>query len=169
MSQSDYQQALERLFAKTKTLSLVPHGKKLAPQYEISLVPFVCYKNILWVFVSRLSAHTQQLLVSEQASVLIYPNEASAKNCFAIERVSVVCEVFEEHENRDVILDVMTQKLGDTVSLLRQLGDFHLFGLTPKTGRYIAGFGQAFDVDFSDFSFQHINPSQEPPTNQQDK
>ena len=53
----------------------------------------------------------------------------------------------------------MAERLGGTVGLLRQLGDFHLIKLTPQTGQYIAGFGQAFDIDFAELELEHINPA----------
>lgn len=43
-----------------------------------------------------------------------------------------------------------------TFNMLRTL-DFSLFELTLAKGRYVIGFGQAFDVDFPGEHFEHVN------------
>lgn len=155
----DHQATILSLLASSQTLSLGTLNPVKQP--EVSLVPFLYHDSCFWIFVSQLSAHTQHLLERPEASVLIYDNQNSPKNCFAVERVNAQCAVRCEDaaETKAQILDAMTEKLGETVSLLRQLGDFSLFALKPEKGRFIAGFGQAFDIDFSDFSFTHIDPS----------
>ena len=55
-------------------------------------------------------------------------------------------------EQKTEALDAMAAKLGDTLAVLRQLGDFHLIKLTPQTGQFIAGFGRAFEIDVEDLS-----------------
>ncbi len=151
---SEYQQVLHQLLEKSPVLSLAVVNEQQEP--EASLVPFLYDSDCFWVFVSQLSGHTQHLLKLPNVSVLIFNAEEKIKNPFAIQRASASCQVEIEHEKREEVLDLMTQKLGETVSLLRQLGDFHLFKLTPQKGRLIAGFGQAFDIDFATMSLEHI-------------
>ncbi len=151
---SKYQNVLQQLLEKSAVLSLAVINEQQEP--EASLVPFLYDSDCFWVFVSQLSGHTQHLLKAPNVSVLIFNTEEKMKNPFAIQRVSASCQVSIERERRDEILDRMTQKLGETVSLLRQLGDFHLFKLAPNNGRLIAGFGQAFDIDFTAMTLEHI-------------
>ena len=155
MSQeAELQQELLELLLGSKVLSLATLNAEQEP--EASLSPYLYHDGTLWVFLSRLSAHTQQLMDFPKTSVLICAQEQA--NTFAIERLSAQCQVNEEFENRDTILDLMTEKLGETVSLLRSLPDFHLFALKPVRGRYIKGFGQAYQIDFASMDLQHINP-----------
>ena len=46
-------------------------------------------------------------------------------------------------------LDKMSDELGETMSLLRSLPDFHLLQLIADKGRFIAGFGQAFTININ--------------------
>ncbi|MGH1439010.1 MAG: HugZ family protein [Cellvibrionaceae bacterium] len=152
------QKAIISIVKSANTLSLATLNDQQYP--EVSLVPFLYYENRFYIFVSELSPHTQYLLKHSTCSLLVYNNEKEAKNHFAIERLSVSCQAKREQKNKELVLDLMAQKLGQTVSLLRQLSDFHLFALTPDSGRLITGFGKAFDVDFSDLSITHVNPNQ---------
>lgn len=160
-STEELQALICSLFNSTHTLSLATLSEDRLP--EASLVPFLYYDDQFWIFVSQLSSHTQHLLKQRKGSALIYANEAEPKNYFSIERVSFLFDVAVEEKNREQILDLMSAKLGDTVSLIRQLGDFYLLSLRPQQGRFIAGFGQAFDIEFPDLSLRHINPQQVEP------
>lgn len=154
---SAYQATIISLLDSSSTLSLGTVNNKQEP--EVGLVPFLYHKERFWVFVSQLSPHTQHLLNSLSCSLLLYDNQSQPKNHFAVERLSVTCHAQIENDGKECILDLMTEKLGETISLLRQLGDFHLFSLAPIKGRFIAGFGQAFIVDFPDMTLKHIGPS----------
>jgi len=149
-------QSVLSMLATTKTLSLATLQNS---QPDISLVPFLYHQEKFWIFISQLSPHTQQLLDFAACSVLIYDNHRAPDNHFATKRVSANCYACLEKEKKELVLDLMEEKLGKTMALLRQLGDFKLFSLTPKEGRFVAGFGQAYEIDFSDFSFHHISPS----------
>jgi putative heme iron utilization protein len=127
---------------------------------EASLTPFIFYQNCFWVFVSRLSSHTTNLLKRPHASLMISVEESSASNPFAVQRASIQCEAQEDQGSGEEVLKKMRLKLGETVSLLQQLPDFYLIRLTPVSGRYIIGFGQAFEIDFENIQLKHINPSQ---------
>ena len=52
----------------------------------------------------------------------------------------------------------MQTRLGEMIENLSQLGDFRLYRLNPVIGRYVKGFGQAFDVTGEDLlSIVHLN------------
>lgn len=159
-----YKEKLLSILSSTKTLSLATLNT--AREAELSLLPFYYDEQCFWVFVSQLSAHTQHLIDHPNCSVLIYDNEVSPKNSFAVERLTLNCTAVLVDENKDHVLDLMTEKLGETITLLRQLGDFYLFALHPKGGRFIAGFGQAYDVEFTSdseaFALHHVNPAKKP-------
>ncbi|MGH1487051.1 MAG: HugZ family protein [Cellvibrionaceae bacterium] len=125
---------------------------------EASATPFLYYENSFWVYVSRLSSHTQNLLTNRIVSFIISVDESQSANPFALTRVMVQCTPCEENQTKkEKVLQEMQDKLGETVALLQQLPDFHLIRLTPVSGRFIAGFGQAFDIDFSDLSLHHVS------------
>lgn len=117
---------------------------------EASYAPYVMdAEGCLYLFISRLARHTRQLLDNPKASLLWIEDEAAARNLFARRRLSLECDITEIDRTEilaDTILDRMEQELGNTISVLRTLGDFHLFRLTPASGTYVQGFGRAFEV-----------------------
>ena len=146
-----------QLLEESKVLTLATVNEQHLP--EASLTPFIYAQGKIWIFVSQLSAHTQNMLRQPAVSLLIMVNQADASNMFNIERLTIECQAIEQTENRNKILDLMVEKLGKTVTLLRQLPDFQLFALNPGCGSFIQGFGKAYDVNFTDLTLTHINPS----------
>ncbi len=114
-----------------------------------SYAPFVNHNNELLIFISQLAAHTQHLLTTGKAGVLMIEDEASSDDVFARTRLSYQMKV-EVIARDDVFwlegIALLKQKLGDRIDLLSQLGDFVLFRLIPVEGRYVKGFGRAYEI-----------------------
>jgi len=115
---------------------------------DASYAPFVSDQHgALYIFVSRLAAHTGNLLSSGQASLMFIRNEDQSPNLFARQRLIYQCSVDEipaSSEQYAPLLSQMTDSFGAIIKTLRQLPDFHLLRLTPISGRYIEGFGKAY-------------------------
>ena len=102
-----------------------------------------------YVHVSELASHTSNLRDSARASVLIIEDESTAENLFARKRVAYQCSasLIERHSDQwESVIDQFEEKFGKIVGFLRTMEDFHLFKLTPTSGRLVLGFGQAYDV-----------------------
>jgi len=112
-----------------------------------------------YVFVSELALHTRDLLHNPKASILIIEDESKAKQVFARTRVYYECdaeEITRENKAHTELLDNYENRHGKTVTLLRQLPDFRLFKLTPRSGQFVMGFGQAYQLTGEDLkSFEH--------------
>ena len=89
----------------------------------------------------RLDAEIKDLRKSGEGiiTVTIRPHRLADKRKVpgVIPRASPVHEEILEH---------FTQRFGRFVNALRSLPDFQLFRLTPRSGLYVRGFGQAFRV-----------------------
>jgi len=153
---AQYQSSMLDLLAASSTLMLASLDDAHFP--DASLTPYLYHESCFWIFVSQLSKHTANLIERKKASVLIHEEVVEPANPFTLKRASAQCTVELVQENKEAILDKMAERLGPTVGLLRQLGDFHLIKLTPRKGQFIAGFGQAFEIDFADLALEHINP-----------
>lgn len=140
---------LSNLLESQRTLLLATASPTGIP--DLSYAPFVRDKNgRFYIFISELAAHTAYILINPQASVLIIRPESETKNLFARERATFECNVAEIARNElkyAEILDALQNHFGDIIVVLRSLSDFHLFVLTPVSGRYVAGFGQAYTID----------------------
>lgn len=117
---------------------------------ELSVAPFVPQADGLVVFLSELAPHTAHLRRTGRAEVLLLEDEVEARQPFARRRVSLACRVEpleRDAEQGRAALEAMEAAFGGIVPLLRGLPDFHLFVLTPTTGRFVAGFGRAFRLE----------------------
>ncbi len=149
---NDLTQAYHELIASQQTLLLATATVTGTP--DSSYAPFVRDKaGVYYIYVSELAGHTANLLNNPQASILFIRSEAESHNLLVRERAVFSCSVKEiarEDESYAIQLDALQEKFGGVVGLLRSLSDFHLFALSPKTGRYIAGFGQAYTINGDD-------------------
>ncbi len=102
-----------------------------------------------YVYVSDLSAHTENLLSAKKASVLVIEDEKTAGQLFARKRVTFQCHAEEVERDSDAwqsLTEKMKTELGGVFGHLLGMLDFHLMRLTPESGRLVVGFGAAFDV-----------------------
>jgi putative heme iron utilization protein len=103
-----------------------------------------------YVFVSGLARHTRDLEETGTASALFIEDEQSAGNIFARKRLSYRCDAIlvpRESPEWEAILKEFREIFGRFVETLQQLPDFRLFRLSPRSGRYVSGFGQAFELE----------------------
>ncbi|MEM1311417.1 MAG: pyridoxamine 5'-phosphate oxidase family protein [Cyanobacteria bacterium P01_H01_bin.153] len=126
--------------------TLTPEG-----QPQASYTPFVCDRDrTFYIFVSGLSSHTQNLQSTTKAGILLIEDEAQAQQIFARRRLMYDCTV-KQIDRHDVawagLADKFKQRFGGLVDMLRQLPDFQIFRLVPHGGRFVVGFGAAYEVD----------------------
>ena len=121
---------------------------KDAQQAHTSYAPFITHDNNFYVYVSGLAEHSATLL-NGSASLLFIEDEKQAKNIFARTRLTIECATkIIEATSSDTpnLLDQFEKTHGSTVKLLRELPDFVLFELKPRTASFVTGFGAAYDV-----------------------
>ena len=130
----------------------------------ISYAPFVVHDGQFHVYVSRIAEHYWHLVNNDRASALLIADEADSPNLFARHRVRFDCTVTRlddpgESDHGDTHEELFAQFRdrfnASLIDLLRTL-DFSLFRLTPSAGRYVVGFGKAFDVDLDGARFDHV-------------
>lgn len=109
----------------------------------------------IYIFVSGLSAHTQNLTSTGQVSALFVKDEADTPQMFARQRLSYACTVKlldREEDTWTAIAQKFLTRFGNIVEVMIGLPDFRIFQLTPQSGRFVIGFGAAYDVDPNDLS-----------------
>lgn len=130
--------------------------------------PAASYAPMVWVdgrgylFLSELAAHTQNLKHCRSISLLLLEEPASRANAFARRRITLQGSAQVVERDDPVFAPALAEfhrRFGDVVALLESLPDFHLFALQLDSGRYIRGFGQAFELagDRLD-QLTHIHP-----------
>ncbi|BDA69507.1 pyridoxamine 5'-phosphate oxidase-related, FMN-binding [Rivularia sp. IAM M-261] len=121
-----------------------------------SYAPFVMddRKNI-YIYVSGLSTHTQNLNVKPLASVLFIEDESKTQQMFARRRLSYDCTATLVNSSTATWIQTVSNfesRFGNIIQMLRDLPDFRIFQLTPTSGRFVVGFGAAYDVDANDLN-----------------
>lgn len=115
-----------------------------------SYAPYAVGEDCLYVLISDIAVHARNLQQHPRASVLIIEDEDSANELFA--RLRVQYSVSAELIARDSAqwhsgISCLTKRHGKRITSLSQMSDFKLFCLHPLGGRYVKGFGQAFQID----------------------
>ncbi|SFX48585.1 HugZ family protein [Marinospirillum alkaliphilum] len=116
---------------------------------EASYAPCIQQDGCFYVYVSELASHTRNLLDRPQASLLFIEPETEARNLFARKRATLEISarnIERESQQWLVVLSAMETKLGNTVSVIRGLKDFHLLELKPRKATFVTGFGKAFEL-----------------------
>ena len=117
----------------------------------------------IYIFVSGLSAHTQNLSATGKASALFIEDESKTTQIFARKRLSYDCTgslLPRGSEQWDAIAQQFAERFGNIIKIMIDLPDFRIFQLKPQGGRFVMGFGAAYDIDPSNLD-QLIHKSAE--------
>ena len=115
-----------------------------------SYTPFIMdEEKRIYIYVSGLATHTKNIYANPKVSVLFIEDESKTKQIFARRRLSFDCD--PNLLTRDTpqwleIVDKFQEKFGEIIEMLRSLTDFRIFQLTPTRGRFVVGFGAAYQI-----------------------
>ena len=116
---------------------------------EASYAPCIWREGYCYVFLSELASHTQNLKLNPSISLLLIEAETAAGNAFARKRISLFGKagiVARSDDHYKTIIGDFYRRFGDVMKLIEPLADFHLFRITVHRGRFIRGFGQAYEL-----------------------
>lgn len=137
----DFVAPFQSLVLSTITADGLPHA---------SYAPFVVDEDkTFYLFVSGLSEHTQNLRSRPHASILFIEDESQTQNLFARRRLTYDCAVSwleRETDSWIAIADRFQDQFGEIIGILRSLGDFEIVSLQPRSGRFVIGFGAAYQI-----------------------
>ncbi len=144
----DTRQQLLEFLSGTSTLMLATVNAEGQP--EASYAPYVELDGSFYIFISGLASHTANLKQSGMASALFTETNEN-DHAFTRRRLSCQCDATVIPRGNtlfETAMQLMEKRFGKLVATLRGLGDFQLFRLEPVRGNFVAGFGQAFEIDF---------------------
>src|SRR5579872_5707282 len=136
-----------RLISSSPWIALATAGENGTP--SISYVPFAPVNGAFGIVVSRLAAHTANLLARRPAAVLLVDDDSAQPEAYARTRLSVDVSVTPNEPGSTAagaVWDALERRHGETVSTLRLLPDFDAISLEPRSGRLILGFASAHDI-----------------------
>ncbi|MEM6404302.1 MAG: pyridoxamine 5'-phosphate oxidase family protein, partial [Cyanobacteria bacterium P01_D01_bin.116] len=108
-----------------------------------SYTPFIMdeFRNI-YIYVSGLSIHTQNINLNQKVNVLFIEDEAQTSQIFARRRLNYQCTASLIERETDEWLNIVGKfeaRFGEIIEMLRGLADFRIFKLTPDSGRFVIG------------------------------
>ena len=135
---------LRELLASRSTAAL---GTLHSGAPYVSMVPFVLLKDgsAFVVHVSRLAAHTGDMLAEPRVSLLVTGVERSAASPLAVPRVTLLGtarQLSGDAADYPASRQAYLARFPEAASMFN-LGDFSLFLITPTEVRWVAGFAQA--------------------------
>jgi putative heme iron utilization protein len=121
-----------------------------------SYAPFVMdgARNI-YIYVSGLSTHTNNLQAVPKASVLFIEDESKTQQIFARRRLNYECSASllpRDTQSWIQVISNFESRFGNIIKMMRDLPDFRVFKLTPYGGRFVVGFGAAYEIDGNDLN-----------------
>ena len=140
-------EALE-LVGQMRSVQLATVGDDAAPL--ASYAPFVQLDGALYVYLSRLAQHAQNLRATPLLSAMLIRDEAGCEEIFARPRLVLDCTVTEHARDGALfaaVLGCFETRFGETASTVRELTDFSLFRLRPHGARLVSGFARALNLD----------------------
>jgi len=145
----------------TVVLQQLIHGRMIAALGTlhqgapfVSMVPYAVARDGSFILhVSRLAAHTRDMLDNPDVSMLITESEASGKMPQALARVTVLGRakmLDPDSEKHTDAREVYLSRFPDAAPLF-EFSDFNIFIIKPASARVIGGFGQAVTITVEDF------------------
>ena len=136
------------LLTQMRSIQLATLGPNTAPQ--ASYAPFVQVDGAIYVYLSRLAQHAQNVRRTAALGAMLVRDEVDCDEIFARPRLLLECTTIE-HERDSVcfaqVLDCFEARFGETAATVRELTDFSLFCLRPFAARLVCGFARAVDLD----------------------
>ncbi|WP_017221230.1 heme utilization protein HutZ [Moritella dasanensis] len=128
---------------------------------HVSYAPFTYNKAGFYILVSDVAQHGQNLKHSQNVSIMLIEDESNSKQLYTRRRLTfdTTAKLIAKNSTigQQAILD-LSQRFGDIIDNLAGLKDFNLYQLTPEKGRFVKGFGKAFDISGDDMiDIVHLN------------
>ena len=114
-----------------------------------SYAPLVWVDDSCYVYLSDLASHTRNLKRCPSLSLLLMEDEDRVANAFARRRITFEATVVIVEREDPLFARVLAEFrhcFGKVMDLIEPLPDFHLFRLQLQAGRFVRGFGQAYQL-----------------------
>ena len=146
---------MENLMQRQKSIIISSLNSNNLP--EISYAPFVMVDNNIYVYLSKAANHYYNLSKNKNCSLMIIEDEKDSKTIFARERVTFEGEAVKLGSVDECVFDKFDEVHGDSMMSVLKKMDFDMFKIGIKKGRYVKGFGQAFDIIFKAGKYELVH------------
>ena len=144
--------------SKAALLATLAHEQMPCASYA----PLVWVDDSCYVYLSDLASHTRNLKRCPSLSLLLMEDEDRVANAFARRRITFEATVVIVEREDPLFARVLAEFrhcFGKVMDMIEPLPDFHLFRLQLKAGRFVRGFGQAYELTGDHLNdLTHIGP-----------
>ena len=136
--------ALREQCDSAQLATLSPRGEP-----ESSYAPLVWLDGNGYLFLSALASHTRNLSQCSSIGLMLIEPAANAANAFARRRITLQGEASAIARDDPLFAPVLREfhrRFGKVMELIEPLPDFQLFRLSLRQGRFVRGFGQAYEL-----------------------
>ena len=127
-----------------------------------SYAPLVWVDNCCYFYLSDLASHTRNLKRCPAISLLLMEDEDLVGNAFARRRITFEATVVIVEREDSLFAQVLAEFhhcFGKVMDVIEPLPDFHLFQLQLQAGRFVRGFGQAYELTGDQLNdLTHVGP-----------
>jgi putative heme iron utilization protein len=104
--------------------------------------------SAFYIHVSKLGKHTRDMETNPRVSLLIAQEDDHRADPQTLARVSLqaIAEVLPRGASDYSLIKTRYLRRFPEAEHLFSLGDFNIWKITPKSGRFVAGFGRAFNL-----------------------
>lgn len=129
---------------------------------EASYAPLVWFDGNCYLFLSQLASHTANLERNPEISLMLMQADSSSGNAFSRRRISYQGKVEVIARDDALFAPVLSEfhrRFGKVMEIIEPLPDFLLFRVGLRSGRFIRGFGQAYQLSGENLDqLQHVDP-----------
>jgi putative heme iron utilization protein len=144
---STSEQTLARIIRSTRLAALgtIHDGE---PNLAMVAYAFADDFSDFYIHVSRLGKHTRDMEMDPRVSLLVTESDDYRSDPQTLVRVSMqgTARVIERTEPGYQSIKTIYLKRFPDAEKLFSFGDFNLWGISPREGRFVAGFGQAYNL-----------------------
>lgn len=141
------EKVLAQLIRNTRIASL---GTLRDDAPQVSMAAFIHSEDFsaFFIFVSRLAQHTVDMQKDNRVSIMICETDDDRADPQTLARVSIrgKAEMIQNGEPGYTPLKQQYLARFPESAQLFKLSDFNFWRITPKGGRYVAGFAKAFNI-----------------------
>ncbi|AJC85970.1 heme oxygenase, HugZ family [Campylobacter sp. RM16704] len=134
--------------------SIILSTINLKKQVICSYAPIIKIKDSFYIYISEIAEHFEGVKYnSENIEIMFIEDEQNTFSILARKRLKFkvkTLEIERNNENFDYILEYYKKQNPqeeEIIKTIKNMQDFHLFKLVLKNGRYVKGFGKAYDIN----------------------
>ncbi|MCI6312359.1 MAG: pyridoxamine 5'-phosphate oxidase family protein [Helicobacter sp.] len=118
----------------------------------LSYSPLLRYEGGYYLYISEVAKHFENLQMHPKSAQVMFIEDESKANIL-LAHTRLIYDVHVEFLPRDAFFDAVYDSFESRVGkdggvcVVRGMQDFHLLKLHLQKGRFVKGFGQAYDID----------------------